>query len=210
MEPPMEQRHLAASDILQGVIEQNTADSITFHELKVSLHERGFGILILIFALPLGFVPPGFTIIASIPTIIFSIQMILALDSPWLPKWIEKKSIKRTMLATIIEKSSPILKWTEKFVRARWYFGSSRFGERIVGIFSLIFSISIGIPLPFTNFLPALGMVIMALGLVSKDGLAIILGIIIGMVGCILTFLILTMGKRFATDIFSWIMMVLT
>lgn len=204
MNGPIDEQHLAASDVLQGVMEKNTADNISFHELKVSLHERGFGILMLIFALPLGFVPPGFAIVASLPVMLFSLQMIMAFDSPWLPRWLEKKTIKRTTLATVIEKSSPVLKWSEKFLRPRWYFASSAAGERIVGIFSFVFAISVTIPLPLTNLVPGVGVAIMALGLISKDGLIIVIGMIAGTLGTLFTLLVLFMGQQFASAMFAW------
>ncbi len=62
------------------------------------MHERGFGILLIAFSLPLS-VPlpyiPGVTTILAIPLCFLSGQMILAFDSPWLPKWITRLSIKK-------------------------------------------------------------------------------------------------------------------
>ncbi|MDF0678138.1 MAG: exopolysaccharide biosynthesis protein [Nitrosomonas sp.] len=51
-------------------------------------------------------------------------------------------------------------------------------GTYFIGLFSFIFSISIALPVPLINFLPGLGILIMSLGLLSKDGLTIIAGMI--------------------------------
>ncbi|MDV6249581.1 MULTISPECIES: exopolysaccharide biosynthesis protein, partial [unclassified Wolbachia] len=61
-----------ASDILKEVADTNNNDSdkVTLFDIKTALHERGFGILIIIFSLPLSVpipVPPGYTTILSIP-----------------------------------------------------------------------------------------------------------------------------------------------
>ncbi|WP_146038200.1 MULTISPECIES: exopolysaccharide biosynthesis protein, partial [unclassified Wolbachia] len=59
-----------ASDILKEVADTNNNDSnkVTLFDIKTALHERGFGILIIIFSLPLSVpipVPPGYTTILS-------------------------------------------------------------------------------------------------------------------------------------------------
>ncbi len=195
----MKKEQRSASDVLEGVVRDNLADYISLREIKISLHERGFGLLMIIFALPLSIplpLPPGATFIPALPLVWFSIQMLQGVDSPWLPNWIAKKKIKRETVALIIEKGAPYLKKIEKLLRARFPFASSRKGERLVGLFCLIFSISILIPLPFTNLIPAVGIVLMSLGLLSKDGIVIALGMILGSIGIAITGLIILLGKE--------------
>lgn len=82
------------SDFLAITIVEYKKESITVGEIKNALHERGFGILMAIAALPICLpipVPPGYTTFFSIPLFIFSVQMILGMPAPWLPAWIEKK-----------------------------------------------------------------------------------------------------------------------
>ena len=57
------------------------------------------------------------------------------------------------------------------------------------------------LPLPFTNFIPALAIVIMSLGLLSRDGVMIFLGILMGIVGVIFTFAVLILGKKIVIGI---------
>ena len=72
----MDKKQRAASDVLEGVVKDSVGDYISFREIKLALHERGFGLLMLFFALPLSIplpVPPGLTAIPAIPLILFSI-----------------------------------------------------------------------------------------------------------------------------------------
>ncbi len=108
-----------ASDILKEVADTNNNDSdkVTLFDIKTALHERGFGILIIIFSLPLSVpipVPPGYTTILSIPLILFSLQLLFGFDSPWMPHWLERKSFQRSTLALVVEKTSPALKKNRK------------------------------------------------------------------------------------------------
>ena len=182
----MQRKDKSASELLAGVVTQHHMDTISFAEIKTLLHERGFGLLMIIFALPLAVplpVPPGITAVPAIPLMFFSFQMVMGMSTPWLPKWIGRKQMKRSTIAWMIEKASPYLRKVEMWMRPRFSFASSKIGEKIVGFFSLIFAISILVPLPFTNFIPAIGIVLMSLGILSKDGIIIILGMLIGSIG---------------------------
>ena len=96
------------SDFLAVVVVENRNEAMTVGEIKNALHERGFGILMAIAAFPICIplpVPPGYTTIFSIPLFIFSIQMVLGMQAPWLPAWIEKKYVKRSSLEKLIAKA---------------------------------------------------------------------------------------------------------
>ncbi len=200
-------KNIPASEALHGVVRNNSADYISLFEVKQALHERGFGLIMLIFSLPLCLpipLPPGATALPSIPLLLFSLQMVMGMDSPWIPKWLGNKRIKRKTLAQIIEKGAPYLQKVERFLRPRFSFTSSLGGEKLVGIFCLLFSASIAVPLPLTNFIPATGIAIMSLGLLSKDGITIIFGMAVGSAGVTLTTLIIIFGKKAIEGAFSF------
>jgi hypothetical protein len=184
------------SDFLAITIVEYKKESITVGEIKNALHERGFGILMAIAALPICLpipVPPGYTTFFSIPLFIFSVQMILGMPAPWLPAWIEKKNIKRSSLEKIITKANPWLKKIENRMQPRMTYISVNTWERIIGIFSFVFAVSIALPIPLTNFPPGWGILVMSLGLLNKDGLTILVGMIIGTIGIGITMIILVM-----------------
>lgn len=204
----MEHREIPTSEVLRDVVKNNTADRVSFYDLKTSLHERGFGIVLLVFILPLAIpmpYPPGFTTILIIPVFVFSLQMVYGADSPWLPQWLGNKTIKRTTIATIIEKAAPALSKIERLSRPRFFFAGSSLGERIVGIFCLIFSLSVAYPLPLTNLIPSIGIFIIALGMLGKDGIIIIIGIAVGIFGVAATTLVTIYGIKGAAKLIPWI-----
>lgn len=192
----MENKERNTSELLLQVVVQSTNDKMSVTEIKNSLHERGFGILLAIAALPICLpvpVPPGYTTFFSIPLFIFSVQMIWGMKSPWLPEWIGKKEISRKSLEKMIEKATPWLRKIESYLHPRLTYISVHAWERIIGIFAFIFTISIALPIPLTNFPPGWGILIMSLGLLNKDGLTIIVGMIVGTVGVGITLIILTL-----------------
>lgn len=188
-----------ASDLLEAVVARYEADGITLGELNHALHERGFGLLLAIFALPLCLpipVPPGYTTIFAVPLVFLSVQMLFGMDAPWLPKWLARCQLKRTTLAAFVEKGAPFLRRIEKLLRPRWSFASTRTGEKVVGGFVLLFAVSIALPLPLTNFLPAVGIVVTALGLMGKDGFYMLIGLLVGLFGLVITALVIILGHQ--------------
>ncbi len=199
------------SEIIESVVHIKTQDSgiITLFEIKTALHERGFILLLLIFSIPLSIpvpVPPGFTTIAAIPLLFFSFQMLLGFDAPWLPKYIHKRSIQKKSLAKIIEKTSPLLRKIEMLMKPRILVLSSSYGEKFYALLSLICALSIAIPLPLTNFIPAEGIAIMSLGMISKDGLFLIIGILLSFVGLIISGLVVCLGASFVNDLLDLVL----
>ena len=186
----------STSELLENVVVVYRSDTLSVGEIKNSLHERGFGVLLAIAALPLCLpvpVPPGYTTFFSIPLFIFSIQMIIGMQAPWLPRWIEKKKIKRTSLEKLVAKASPWLRKIEKRLQPRLTYISVHTWERIIGIFTFVFALSISLPIPLTNFPPGWGILIMSLGLLSKDGITILIGMIVGTIGVGITMIILVL-----------------
>ncbi len=199
-----------ASDILKEVADTNNAnsDKVTLFDIKTALHERGFGILIIIFSLPLSVpipVPPGYTTILSIPLILFSLQLLLGFDSPWMPHWLERKSFQRSTLALVVEKTSPALKKIEKFMKPRMLFIFCGPGEKILAFMMLLCAVIIALPLPFTHFLPAIGATFISLGIMGKDGLLSILGVLISLCALLLAFVVIIKGPQLITGAFSFL-----
>ncbi len=188
----------AASDVLEDAVKQHQADLVSVGELMHALHERGFGLLLIIFVLP-NCIPvpaPGPSSVTAIPLLFLAVQLVAGKESPWLPSWINKKKIRRSLLAKIVGKAAPRMKKIEKLLRQRMSFASSDTGERIIGILCIIFSLCIALPFPWTNFVPGLGILIMALGLLSRDGVTIIIGSLVGFVGVCITGSVLYFGKE--------------
>jgi hypothetical protein len=153
-------------------------------DLVEAMETVGFGLAMMIFAfgviIPM---PPPVPGIISIPLVIFSLQMILGFDSPKLPKKFSKMSVKRSIIATLVKKSAPYIRKVEGLLRPRWFFMTGKIAERIIGVFTLLFSGFVLMPLPLSNFIPGLGVLIISFGLLGKDGVVIIAGIFVGLVG---------------------------
>jgi hypothetical protein len=81
---------------------------------------------------------------------------------------------------------------------------SKPLAERFTGFFMLLFSSFIVLPMPLSNYIPGLGILIASFGMLSRDGLIIILGIFIGCFGIAVSVLAIFLGIEFITNIKSF------
>lgn len=179
-----EHSSVITTQVIEDVVNKTSSDRVPIKDLVDAMDSIGFGLAIMIFAfgiiIPL---PPPFPSIISIPLVIFSMQMIAGYGSPKLPKRFANLSVKRSVLAMLIKRSSPYIRKVEKILKPRLSFMTSAIAERIIGAFILIFATFILLPMPLSNFIPGLGILIISFGLLGKDGLVVILGMLVGVSG---------------------------
>lgn len=178
-----------ASETLKKLGQKSAKGKTTIAEIIEDFHENGILLAMIFFALPVAVplpYPPGFTTIMGTPLIILAIQLLIGSKKVKLPQAINRYEIKNSTLKMISDKLVPWLITVEKYVKPRTAFAKSVYAEQIVGLFCLIAAISVAIPLPFTNSIPALGVAVMCLGLLNRDGITIIGGFLIGLIGVII------------------------
>ena len=177
---------ISTSELLQKIASEHKRESISLKEIKDSLHERGFGILFIVFCLPLLIplpLPTGLGTAMSVPIFFFSFQLIFAHNSPWLPNWVLRKELGIETFRKIMRKAAPTLRFIEKFLKERWMVVSDTRGfEIFIGVFILLLNIPICLPFPMSNTIPAISIIIISFGMLEKDGVMMIFGLIVGVI----------------------------
>lgn len=175
-----------ASESLSNLAQKNPDEKTLVGSIIEEFRENGLALIMIFFALPIAIplpYPPGFTTLFGLPLVILSIQMILGFHRVKLPSRVENLQISNSTLIMVTNKAIPLLRRIEKYLKPRFEFASSKYCEQFIGFISLICAIAIAIPLPFTNSIPAWGITVMSLGLLGRDGLVIIVGFIISVIG---------------------------
>ena len=155
--------------------------------------ERIFGFLFVILSLPSALpVPaPGYSVPFGIVMLLLAIQLIAGAKRPWLPQRMMNYAIKLEKVQGFVKAGMPWLKRIEAIARPRLsYICTSLPGRVVIGVAIALMSISMMIPIPGTNTLPAMGIWVTGFGLIEDDG-AISLG---GLVLCV-------MGATLSTSI---------
>jgi hypothetical protein len=197
----------STSEIILGIAKQHkNQETILVGDIVISLNERSFGILLILFcalpALPLP-APPVITTILALPIFILSLQLLIGKKQPWLPNWLSKKSIKQSTFQKITGKLVPMIKKIEPFYKPRCLYMTSALGEKLIGLAGVIFALSISLPIPFSNTIPSIGVLVMAIGLIEKDGIIVKIGMLIGTIGVTITCMIYVVGASFVYEWFA-------
>ncbi|MDF2964882.1 MAG: exopolysaccharide synthesis, ExoD family protein [Rickettsiaceae bacterium] len=197
-----------ASETLSTLAKKTPDGKTRLKDIILEFHENGFALVMIFFSLPIAIplpYPPGFTTLFGVPLILFSIQMMLGYENIKLSKRIEEYEINNSTLIMIAGKAIPILQRIEKYLKPRYSFANSVYCEQILGFISLVCAISIAIPLPLTNSIPAWGITVMSLGLLKRDGLIILLGILVSIIGNIIAFFAVMGSWYLVKAVFNYI-----
>ncbi|MEO1027383.1 MAG: exopolysaccharide biosynthesis protein, partial [Pseudomonadota bacterium] len=167
-------------DQLVGQAEIEGAD-VSLQWVFESLHERAFGFILLILALPCC-IPLlyGIPQIVALPLMFVSAQILIGRRVPWLPQKLAARRISTEGLNSLSERAGPWLRRIEALSHPRLSFLTKPPVERLIGLALVLFSASILVPLPSTNTVPGIAVVIVAMGLLQRDGILVAIGTIIG------------------------------
>lgn len=166
--------HLGQEAAAQG-------ETVTLSWIMDHLHERAFGLFLLILALPccipfLYVVPQ----IVALPLMFIAAQVLLGRKVPWLPEKLGARTVTSEALQTIANRAERWLRRIEGLSRPRLVALTRAPADRLVGLALVLFSASILVPLPSTNSVPGLAVVIVSMGLLQRDGILVLLGTLLG------------------------------
>lgn len=111
---------------------------------------------------------------SACPLVLLTAQLLIGRPKPWLPAFIRNRSFARSEFATVVGRLVPWLERAERLVRPRLLTLSEPTGERLIGLAALLLALLLFAPLPFGNMLP--GLALFGIGLIERDGVAIIAG----------------------------------
>ncbi len=190
MESPMTEESPArsaperTSAILARLAAEPQRESISIGMIVDALYDRSFGVIIILFALPNTILPIAWVLGA--PILLFTIQMVLGRQEPWLPEFMRRQSLTQETFSKVMNYAVRYLSKIEAWLKPRWNFLTTDPMERLIGLYMSFITIMLLVPVvPFGNALPAFGLAIIAAGLLEKDGLAIFVGALVGLLGSV-------------------------
>jgi hypothetical protein len=176
------------TDVLRRVAAGDPDDLVTVRSLFEAFGERSFGFLLLIFSLPNCVpAPPGLGSILGLPVLMIAAQMVLGWPTPWLPRRVLDKKMRRETLQKVLSMAEPKLRRVERLCRPRGNLVSSTTAERLIGLFIMLLSLCVLLPFPLTNMVPAMATVVLSVALIEKDSVVLGLGVAIGLGGIAIT-----------------------
>jgi hypothetical protein len=190
-----------SSDLLEHLAREHRGTRIAIGDIVEALGERGFGVLMLVLALP-NAVPgpaiPGFSAILAVPLLLLTVQLALGRAEPRLPRWLLRRSISLAGFRRFLARTLPYLRRLEALLRPRPSWLTRRSGLPFLGILLVGLTLVLALPIPFANAPVALAFIVIALAFLERDGRALAVGLAIGIVSCLWVVLLIAAGARLA------------
>jgi hypothetical protein len=165
---------------------EDRSPQVTFADILQLAGERTFGFLFVLLSLPsaLPIPAPGYSIPFGIVMFLLAGQLIIGSQKPWLPDKMMYRPLDLKKVQGFLKAGMPWLQRIEVICRPRLTFICTGLtGRVIIGVAIALMSISMMIPIPGTNTLPAMGIFLTGFGLLDDDGAITLAGLVVCLMG---------------------------
>lgn len=198
-------RPRAFSEVVEKLGERR-GETLCLGEVVEAFGDRAFGPVMFFFALvnmmPW---PPGGTTLTGAPLLLLSMELALGRDELWIPRWTERAAVKRATFRRLSGRFQGGLKLTERLSRPRLHFLTGAFGQGLIGLACVFLSVVLVLPIWGANLLPAAAVGFFSLGVMQRDGLAVIIGWLLTVATVAVLFLAWRIIVASVTHGFDWI-----
>ncbi|MBJ6124891.1 exopolysaccharide biosynthesis protein [Microvirga splendida] len=187
------------SQILLALASQ-PGERLTVREIMAVLQDRAFALLIVLLGLPNCLpMPPPIPLVCGLLLALVAVQIVFGREAPWLPSQLMNRSMARKDVERAVGRAVPAFRRLERISRPRMTFLDTPLAMRLMGAVVLVLSLGLLFAPPFVGQIPlGLAVCLVGLGLVERDGLVVVGGLLIGSIG-------LTLSLGFVYAIFTGI-----
>jgi hypothetical protein len=178
-----------------SLLEQESHEHpITIRRMLQHLSGRGYPAVIALFSvpaiLPVIAVPMGFVLIFSGLRMAFARKL-------WIPARVQDYELPQERVTEMVRKASVVCLRVERYLKPRYsWICIHSWSHPIHGVVIALVAMMLPLPIPGTNWLYALPLVLIGLGLMENDGLVTAVGDILGVAVLVLTVVGILLGKQ--------------
>jgi hypothetical protein len=183
--PPADDRTaVPLSVIIASVLDEAERRPVRLGDLIERTADRGYGLVLMMLGLPMliPFLPPGSSTIVGPIYALFAVQMLRGAAHPWIPRRFRAWVLAPGTVALLRRRGLPIIRSLERLSRPRGLWVSERVMLRAVGVTILLMGLVLLSPLPFLNTIPAISVILIGMGLLNRDALFALAGMVVGAV----------------------------
>lgn len=168
------------SETLNRTIDAIQGETVTLRELMLTIGEQGLLLLCAIAALPF-LIPvsiPGVSTVFGGAIILLAIAITMN-RLPWLPNRLLDRQLSTAKLIPALRKGANFVARTDRWVRPRALTLTAGPFMRINGLVLTFAGLLLMAPfgfVPFSNTAPAIGILLLTIGMLQRDGLFVLLG----------------------------------
>lgn len=172
------------SSILIALAE-GEGDRLTLGEVMRALGPQTFGVLLVLLGLPNCLpMPPPIPLVCGFLLVAVALQIVFGRRTPWVPRRLLDKSMARADAARAVARALPYVRRLEQWSRRRLEFFGTPWRFRLLGVAFLLVALSLLTAAPLIGQIPpGIAVCLIGLGLVERDGLLVLGGLAVGVVG---------------------------
>jgi hypothetical protein len=162
-----------------------------------------FVILLGVPALPLP--TAGATHVFEVIAILLALQLVAGRDEIWLPKRWRGLELAGPRQKKFLNGLMKLIRWLERFSRPRLTFlFEHRLTDVVFGLLVIALSVAAFVAPPFSGLdtLPALGAVLLSLGVLLEDALVVVLALVVGVAGITLEIILGSAAVKGVSSLF--------
>lgn len=182
MEPDEHDREVPLSAVLAEILDDAGTHPLRLGEFIDRTAERGFGLLLLVLGVPMliPVLPPGSSTIVGPIYAAFAVQMISGSRRPWLPQRFRDRVLSAQTIAALRRRGLPLIRTAERLSRPRGMWLREGVVLRLAGMMVLLMGVLLLSPLPFLNTAPAISVMLIGMGLLNRDAVFMVAGMLVG------------------------------
>ncbi|MEI8396613.1 MAG: exopolysaccharide biosynthesis protein [Rhodospirillaceae bacterium] len=167
------------SDLLAEFRAVLPAGRVTLADARAALGDRTIGGILLVLSIPTVMpVPLGVSVLFNLPVLLFTFEMMRQGSSEVdLPRWLAARSLSTETAARMIDGILPRLRSIERRMTPRMPHLTAEGVERWLGTICFIMAAIAITPIPLIGWVPGFGLIVISLGLIEHDGLAVAIGL---------------------------------
>jgi hypothetical protein len=176
--------HLPPSAMIERILRNSDAESVSVAWLLSQSPSAAREALMLVLALIA--VVPGASLPAGLILMVLAVPMIRNRETVWLPRAVAVRHISVPRLARLADHVLPVLKWQETLFQPA--------GERLVGlsrpigaVMIALLSVTLLVPLPFSNVPPAFVIAMIAVSYLEASALLLVVSAVSAVLSLMLT-----------------------
>ncbi len=153
------------------------------------LRDRAFALLVVLLGLPNCLpMPPPIPLVCGLLLALVALQIIAGRPTPWLPQALLSRTLARVDVERAANRAKPVFQRLERISRPRMRGFDTGVALRLMGLVVLLLALGLLFAPPFVGQIPlGFAVCLVGLGLVERDGLVVLGGIIIGSMGITLS-----------------------
>ncbi|WDI95320.1 exopolysaccharide biosynthesis protein [Xanthomonas campestris] len=174
----MRYRNEGIRSLLAAFSDGDPQQVLRVREILADLQQSAFGVFLFLAILP-SFIPiPGVAGGISGPlTVLIGVQMMCCLRKPWVPRFIGERGPRRSTGQRFMTRLAPTLRRLDRMLKPRLHgLVDRRPAQVFTGLLLVLVGILLTLPIPFTNYIFGLILLLFALALLERDGALLLVG----------------------------------